>query len=102
MTEGFKLSLGPSSYMKDESNISDAMAYHDGQSFSTHDKDNDATSMHCAKQSQVGPWKNKIYKIVTNQLGNAPTRIHLNYKMKSCTKHFNLTGKIQLLENISI
>ena len=53
VTEGFKISLGPTSYMKDESNISDAMAYHDGQSFSTHDKDNDATSMHCAKQSQV-------------------------------------------------
>ena len=52
-SESFKLLLGPNSYIKDESNISDALSYHDGQPFSTHDKDNDATSMHCAKQSQV-------------------------------------------------
>ena len=53
VSESFKLLLGPNSYIKDESNISDALSYHDGQPFSTHDKDNDATSMHCAKQSQV-------------------------------------------------
>ena len=52
-SESFKLILGPGSYIKDESSISDAMSYHDGQRFSTHDKDNDATSMDCAKQSQV-------------------------------------------------
>ena len=39
--------------MKEGSTISDALSYHDGQPFSTHDKDNDATSMDCAKQSQV-------------------------------------------------
>ena len=52
-SDSFKLSLGPGSYIKEESNISDAMIYHDGQPFSTHDNDNDATSIHCAKQSQV-------------------------------------------------
>jgi hypothetical protein len=48
--ELYRLNLGPIS----GGNASDAMSYHNGQSFSTTDNDNDAsTSNNCAKQSKV-------------------------------------------------
>ena len=46
----YRLSLGPMT----TGNVSDALAYHNGQAFSTPDVDNDAaTSNNCAKQSKV-------------------------------------------------
>ena len=44
----------------------DAMEYHNGQMFSTHDNDNDASSGNCPFKEQAGWWYNECYRANLN------------------------------------